>query len=430
MYRNIKSARLWGLGGIAAIIPLLILTGCRSKATQEAEPEPEVTVDVAPVLGTAISQKIASDAVIFPIQQSPVSPKISAPIKKLYVQRGSRVHAGQLLAELESQDLNAAVNEAKAARDQADAAIQSVTAGVPHEISKVQIEIDSARQTVADQQRIYDNRQALFKQGAIAEKDVKDAAFNLEQAKNQLKAAEAKVEDFKGAAKDQEVKVAQKNRDAADAKIETAQVQLGYSRITSPIDGVVTDLPVYAGEAAVSGMPIMTIMDVSRVVARAHVSPQEASVLRVGMPANLIPPGAPPVSGTVTQISPAVDAGATTVEVWIEATNAGEKLKPGLPVRAEAIVKSNPKALVIPTAAVLTASSGNTSVVVVDNENKPHLKPVTLRIREGANVEVVDGLQSGERVVTAGAFELGKLDPEVLDKTKVHIQLPKEEEEE
>jgi len=105
-------------------------------------------------------------------------------------------------------------------------------------------------------------------------------------------------------------------------------------------------------------------------------------------------------------------------------------LKPGMTLRAEAIVKSNPKALVIPAAAVLTANSGNTSVIVVDAENKPHRKPVTLGIREGANVEVTDGLQNGERVVTAGAFELGKLDEDVFDKAKVHIQLPKEEEEE
>jgi len=71
--------------GIAGLVSLCILAGCQSKAPEEAEPEPEVTVDVAPVLGTSSSEKIASHAVIYPIQQSPVSPKISAPIRKLYV---------------------------------------------------------------------------------------------------------------------------------------------------------------------------------------------------------------------------------------------------------------------------------------------------------------------------------------------------------
>src|SRR5207244_931913 len=137
----------------------------------------------------------------------------------------------------------------------------------------------------------------------------------------------------------------------------------------------------------------MTVMDISRVIARAHVSPQEATVLHPGLMANLIIPGstAKAVPGTIKQISPAVDTGSTTMEVWVDAGNPDSQLKPGMTVRTEAIVKSNPKALVIPAAAVLTASNGNTSVIVVDAENRPHQKPVTLGIREGANVEVVDG---------------------------------------
>src|SRR6185295_484871 len=199
----------------AGLLTLLFLSGCSSKEPQEAEADHEVTVDVAPVLASAISQKIAADAIVYPIQQAAVSSKISAPIRKLYVERGDRVRAGQLVAELESQDLLADVNEARAALAQAEIAIQSVNAAVPQELNKVQIEIDAARQAVTEQQRIYDHRNDLFKQGAIAEKDVREAEFNLQQARNQLKAAEAKVGDFRGAAKEQELKAAEAARDAA-----------------------------------------------------------------------------------------------------------------------------------------------------------------------------------------------------------------------
>ena len=81
-------------------------------------------------------------------------------------------------------------------------------------------------------------------------------------------------------------------------------------------------------------------------------------------------------------------------------------------------------------AAVITSPAGNTSVIVIDTENKPHQKSVTLGIHDNGNVEVTEGLQSGERVVTIGAFELAKLDEEVFNKTKVQIQPPKEEDEE
>ena len=89
-----------------------------------------------------------------------------------------------------------------------------------------------------------------------------------------------------------------------------------------------------------------------------------------------------------------------------------------------------PNALVIPQAALLTSSSDATSVIVVDAENKPHKKAVTTGIRDAGTVQITEGLDSGQRVVTTGAFELGKLESDVLEKTKVQIQPPKEEEEE
>ena len=80
-----------------------------------------------------------------------------------------------------------------------------------------------------------------------------------------------------------------------------------------------------------------------------------------------------------------------------------------------------PNALVIPEAAVLTSPSGTTSVMVIDAENKPHKRNVTRRHPRRGKVQVTDGLESGQRVATTGAFELVKLDPDVLAKTKVQI---------
>jgi multidrug efflux pump subunit AcrA (membrane-fusion protein) len=88
-----------------------------------------------------------------------------------------------------------------------------------------------------------------------------------------------------------------------------------------------------------------------------------------------------------------------------------------------------PSALVVPEAAILTSSSGTTSVVVIDPENKPHTETVTLGIRDSGRVQVTGGLQNGQRVVTTGAFELAKLDEDVLAKTNVRIQPPKEDDE-
>jgi RND family efflux transporter MFP subunit len=170
-------------------------------------------------------------------------------------------------------------------------------------------------------------------------------------------------------------------------------------------------------------------MDVSRVIARTHIPPSDAAELAVGNAANLIGPGGVPIDAKITLINAALDPASSTVEVWVEADNADGKLRPGSSLRVEMIAKTVPNALVIPQSAVLTSAGGSTFAIVIDNENKPHLRKVAIGIRDRGSVQVTDGLQSGQRVATTGAFELFKLEPEVLEKTKVQIAPAKDEEE-
>jgi len=409
---------------------LLLLSNCKAKP--EAEPEPVVTVDVAPVLSSAIQLKVKADAVLYPLQQAAIVPKITAPIKKFYVEKGSTVRAGQLLAELENQDLAGTVAEAKAAYDQAEAAYQTTArATVPEDLRKSELDVQTTKETMDAQQKVYQGRQTLFKEGAIAQKDVNDALVAFTQARNQNELARTHLQALQAISQDQTLKGAAAQRDAAKARYESAQAQLAYSRITSPISGVVTDRPLFAGEMPAGGGAIITVMDLSQIVARAHVSQDEAKSLKVGNSARFIPAdGGAPIPGKVTIVSPALDPTSTTVEVWVQAANVGSRLKPGSSLRVETIAQSVPNALIIPEAAVLTSTSGSTSVMVATADNKPQKKSVTLGIHDNGNVQVTEGLVSGERVVTTGAFELNKLDPEVLAKTKLQIQPPKEEEEE
>jgi len=410
----------------------LLLWGCSSKTEPETESEPVVTVDVAPVLSSSIQLKIGADAVLYPLQQAAIVTKISAPVKKFYVDRGAAVRSGQLLAELENQDLAGAVAEARAAYSQAEANYQTITKGtIPEEAKKIELDVKAAKDSLDNAQRLYDARQNLFKEGAIAEKDVKDAQLALNQAQNQYDIARTHLEVVQRVGMDESIKAAAAQRDAAKGRLDSAEAQLSYSRITSPITGVVTDRPIFAGEMPASGAPLITVMDVSQVIARAHVSQQDAAQVKVGNPANIFPlDGSAPVAGRVTVVSPALDPANTTVEIWIQAPNAGGVLKPGTSLRVEVMAKMAANALIIPEEAVLTRPSGSTVVIVVDPENKPERKTVTLGIHDAGMVQVVSGLMSGDRVVTAGVFELDKLDEEVLAKTKLEIAPPKEDEEE
>jgi len=413
---------------LGILLATLLVVSCRGKSEPEAAPV--VTVDVAPVLLSSIDRTIRADGVLYPRQQAAIVPKISAPVKKLYVQRGARVRAGQLLLELENQDLAGAARESRASYDLAEATYETTSkATVPQELQKAQLDARAAKAALDAQQSVYDSRQRLFTEGAIAQKDVNDALVALSQARTQYETAQKRLDDLQGFARDQEIKAAQAQREAAGGKNDAAQAQLAYSRITSPIDGVVTDLPLYPGEMAASGGPIVTVMDVSKVIARIHVSQADAAELKVGNAANLIGPGGAPIPAKVTHVSAALDASNTTVEAWIEADNPSGTLRPGASIRVEVVARTASNALVIPAKAIMTSPSGSTFAIVIDSENKPHLRKIAVGIRDAGSAQVTDGLDSGQRVATTGAFELFKLEPEILSKTRVKIAPAKEEEE-
>ena len=133
-----------------------------------------------------------------------------------------------------------------------------------------------------------------------------------------------------------------------------AQAQLSYSEVRSPINGVVTDRPLYAGEMAAQGSPLITVMDLSRVIAKAHIPQDEAALLKKGDPATLTVPGSDEsIPAKLTIVSPALDPNSTTVEVWAEAANPSQTLKPGGSVHLSINSATIKDALVIPASATL-----------------------------------------------------------------------------
>src|SRR5260370_38681251 len=166
-------------------------------------------------------------------------------------------------------------------------------------------------------------------------------------------------------------------------------------------------------------------MNLAQIVARAHVDQQEASQLKVGDSATISVPGQPgAIKGKVSLVSPAVDPNSTTVGIWVQDPNPGERLKPGANVQVQIVAQAIPHAIVIPAEALLTSPDGETSVIILDTDNKPHKKKVKVGIRDVGDVQVTDGLQGGERVVTVGAFALSQEDDHVLAKTNIQVAAP------
>jgi multidrug efflux pump subunit AcrA (membrane-fusion protein) len=381
------------------------MTACSGEAKDTEQPVP---VEIVSVEKGTVQQKITADAVLFPIAQSALVPKISAPVKKFLVNRGSHVRSGQLLAVLENRDLAAAAQENRGAYDQAEATYATTTAAdLPQELQKAQLDAQAAKQQFDAQQKIYDSRKDLFGQGALPRKELDQAGVDLTNARNQYEIAQRHLESLNAIGKQQTLKSAKGQLESAQGKYQGATAQLSYSEIRSPINGVITDRPLYPGEMASAGTPLLTVMDISQVTARAHIAQQSAVLLKAGDQATLIAPDTDkPTAGKVSLVSPALDPNSTTVEVWVQAKNPGGHLKPGTSVQISMVARSVRDAITIPAAALLTAQDGTTSVMVAGSDSRAHQEDVKVGIRDQDRIQIVEGLQAGDRIVASGAYGL------------------------
>ncbi len=348
-------------------------------------------------------------------------PKISAPVRSFKVNRGDHVSAGQLLAELESKDLVAAAADTKGAYDQAQAQYNVVSgATVPEEVNKAQQDVKAAQQAMEAARRVYESRQELLKQGAIARKLVDDANVAYVQAQTQYNVAQQHVKAVTSVNREHEIKSAQGQLDSAKGKYQGAVAQLSYAEVHSPIAGVVADRPLYPGEMATPGSPLLVVVDISSVIARANVPVAQAATLKVGGDATITQTEAGvEAPGKITVVSPAVDPATTTVQVWVEAKNPGERLRAGVPVKITAVVQTIKDTIVIPQAALLRNAEGETVVMVVGADMVAHERKVEAGVKQGDKVQIVSGLKEGEQIVTVGGVGLDEGKKVRIDTGKV-----------
>jgi RND family efflux transporter MFP subunit len=248
---------------------------------------------------------------------------------------------------------------------------------------------------------------------------VDETKLQMVQAQTQLETAQQHLKSLNGVGRQEAIRTAQAQMDAAKAHQETLAVQLSYARVVSPISGVVAERQVNVGETASAGMPLISVVDISQVRAIANVPAKEAASLRVGRPARVAGPDGD-IPGTVTVVSPAANANATTVEVWVQIANPGERLKPGETARVSIIAETIQNTLVVPASALLNGDEGRQKVMVISSDSVAHERMVTVGVRQGDRVQILSGVQPGEQVVTSGGLGLE-------DKAKVTIQQPKSE---
>lgn len=404
---------------LVLIVAVVIVWRWRSASTAEEKTTPIVSVKVAKVEKQSIAAEITAVGTIWPREKSDVAAKVSAQIKKMALLKNKVVKAGEVIAVLESRDLQAQRAEAVAALNEARADERSVVTGtIPKTNAEDQKALRDARAKVTTARATYDRRRVLFDKGGISQKDLEASQFELTTAENELHLAEQTVTLRTASLNPNDRALAAAKVAQAEQHLATLDAQLGYATIRSPITGIVTDQFQYQGEFAAAGAKLVTIADVSQVIVKAPFADTVASELKVGDPATVLPTesAGEGMKGQISLLSRASDPTNRTVEVWVTLANGAGRLRANGAAQVTISAKSKNDAIVVPASAVtLDASNADEgTVMVVDAQNIAHETKVKAGIRSADKLEITEGLQGGETVVIEGNFSLP-------DGTKVEV---------
>ena len=408
---------------VVLIIIFAILFWRSRKTTATATTEEEATAVVSVRVAKAEKQTIATQVnalgTIFPYDQALVAAKIGAQIKQMPLLKNKLVHAGDVIAVLESRDLQAQRNEAVAALNEARASARSVETGtIPQNNAQDQKALRDARAAAANARTVYERRLTLYQQGGISKKDLDASQLELTKAEDDLRLAEQTVALRTASLNPNDRAQAAARVNQAEQHLSSLDAQLAYATVRAPITGIVTDQPLYEGSFVASGTTLVTIADVSQVIVKAPVADTVAAQLKMGDSATVLPTDMPgeQMTGQVSLISRAVDPTNRTVEIWVTLANGSGHLRAN--GAAQVTVSANSKAdgIVEPASAVtLEATNADEgTVMVVDAESVAHETKVKVGIRTSDKMEITEGLQGGETIVIEGNYSLP-------DGTKVEI---------
>src|SRR5581483_6452440 len=348
-----------------------------------------------------LAKSVVATGKVEPITKVEVKSKASGIVKKLYVEYGDRVKRGQLLAQLDKEEIQAQVEQAKAGLLAAQANLKGAEAD--YERAKV----DAEGPDVPLLQRAYQRNLEMQKSGVVSQSALDDAEKEYKMAVNKQGVARAQVTVLQAKIAQSQAQVAQD-----EATLKQLEEQLSYTDIVSPIDGIVLSRDVEVGDAVSSILVlgsnatlVMTIGDTSKVYVKSKVDESDIGRVYLSQPARIKVESFKDktFNGVVTKISPmgVEKDNVTTFEVRVSIDNATGELKAEMTANAEIILDEHKNVLQIPEGAIIYDKDRKASVQVPDPKGKDGMNKVAINIgiSNGAKTEVLSGLKEGEQVI-------------------------------
>ena len=395
-----------GLKWTAAALVILALAAGRWTWWPEGDQDLQVSGREFQVKRGAIRRMVVSTGTVKPQvgAEVKVGARVSGRVEKLLVSIGQTVKAGQVVALIEHQDLEAKLRQAQAELNADQARLVRVQTTGPKEIARAQAELTEAKATL-DLTTLDYGRQEKMRSSDLVAQDALDRAREKHQvAQARLKAAQAKLNQVRHTY-EQDVKVAQADLAASQAKLATAQVNLDYATIRAPIDGVVSSVSTQEGEtvaASLSAPTFITIVDLARLQVDDFVDETDIGLVKLAQKAFFTVDAYPEQKfrGEVEAIQPSAKIVDDVVYYPVTVKILGDyqdKLKPEMTATVSIIAGVRRDALLIPAPAV-RRKAGKT-MVYVKREGKVVLVPVEVGWTEELRAQITEGLQEGETVI-------------------------------
>jgi len=348
-----------------------------------------------------LAKSVVATGKVEPITKVEVKSKASGIVKKLLVEYGDRVKKGQLLAQLDKVEIEAGVEQSRAALQGAQANLKGAQAD--YERAKV----DAESPDVPLLKRAYDRAIHMAKDGVVSESALDDAEKGYKLAVNKQNVARAQMTVL-------QAKIAQSEAEVAHDQANLKQLleQLNYTDIVSPIDGIILSRDVEMGDAVSSILVlgssatlVMTLGDTSEVYVKGKVDESDIGRVYLGQPARIKVESFKDktFNGVVTKISPmgVEKDNVTTFEVRVSINNPGGELRAEMTANAEIILDEHKSVLQIPEGAIIYDKDRKASVDVPDPKGKDGQRKVAINIgiSNGAKTEVLSGVKEGDQVI-------------------------------
>jgi HlyD family secretion protein len=395
---NKKSRRLWLTLGL-----LLIVSGA-GVASFTVLSRPKNGIDasrLATVERGDITRSVVATGRIEPIAKVEIKSKANGIIEELKVQVGDIVMPGQILAELDKENLAARVREAKAALMGAESNLKAAVAM----LDKNKVEAEGP--DVPFTKRNFERSERLLKEGILPQQTYDDTRSAYDQALNRQNIARAQLSVSEAKVTQAEAEVAQ-----AQAAVDRAEEELNYATIRSPIHGMVLSRDIEIGSPVSSILNmgaaatlVMVLGDIGQVYVRGKVDEADIGVVKLGQPSRIKVETFKDKTfdGKVTQISPlGVDKdNVVTFEVKVSINNPGGELRANMTANAEIVLEEHKGVLLVPESAVIYDTQRNASIEfpAPGGPKGREKRPIKTGISNGTRTEVTEGLREGEKVI-------------------------------